>query len=246
MEAVTLDLIRQYVNGNIDEFHTNRLNRLKTLKLADLLKRKNPYLFKAKNINAAGDLVPSLLDAYLSSSEEGSFGGFLEGLAIYVAEIICGGQKSVGTGLDLDMTRDGIRYVIAVKSGPNWGNSDQYASLKANFKNAIRLLKQSKSMLPVQPVLGICYGSFKTVNNGEYLKIGGQSFWDFISGDPRLYIDIIEPIGYEAEAHNALYQEEKARTYNRFIRDFTVTYCDESGQIDWETLVRFNSGNLQQ
>jgi hypothetical protein len=41
-------------------------------------------------------------------------------------------------------------------------------------------------------------------------------------------------------------KEEKARTYNRFIRDFTVTYCDESGQIDWETLVRFNSGNLQQ
>ncbi len=183
MEASTLELVRQYVNDNVDDFHTKRLNRLKALKLADLLKRKNPYLFKAKNINAAGVLVPSLLDAYLSSSEEGSFGGFLEGLAIYVAEIVCGGQKSVGIGLDLDMTRNGIRYVITVKSGPNWGNSDQYASLKANFKNAVRILKQSNSMLPVQPVLGICYGNFKTVNNGEYLKIGGQSFWEFISGD---------------------------------------------------------------
>jgi len=58
-----------------------------------------------------------------------------------------------------------------------------------------------------------------------------------------LYVDIIEPIGFEAEAHNLRYQEEKARTYNRFIRDFTVTFCDAEGQIDWETLVKFNSGN---
>jgi len=97
----------------------------------------------------------------------------------------------------------------------------------------------------VQPVLGICYGKFKTVNNGEYLKIGGQDFWEFISGDPRFFIDVIEPVGYEAEAHNSLYLEEKARTYNRFIRDFTITYCDQSGQIDWEKLVRFNSENIR-
>ena len=135
-------------------------------------------------------------------------------------------------------------FARAVKSGPNWGNSDQYASLRANFKNSVKILKQSKSMLQVQPVLGICYGKFKTVDNGEYLKIGGQSFWDFISGDPRLYIDVIEPIGYEAQAHNARYETEKAQTYNRFIREFSQTFCDAAGQIDWERLVQFNSGNL--
>jgi hypothetical protein len=34
--------------------------------LASVLKRKNPYLFKAKNIELAGDLVKSVVDAFLS------------------------------------------------------------------------------------------------------------------------------------------------------------------------------------
>jgi hypothetical protein len=40
------------------------------------LKRKNPYLFKAKNILTAQDLVKNLLDAYLQSQEETTFKEF--------------------------------------------------------------------------------------------------------------------------------------------------------------------------
>mgnify|MGYP003693760529 CR=1 FL=1 len=59
---------------------TKRLASIKNLKLAKVLSRKNPYLFKAKNLNKAADLVSAILDATLSSSEEGSFGGFMEAL----------------------------------------------------------------------------------------------------------------------------------------------------------------------
>ena len=74
--------VRNYVEANIGNFHSKRLQRLETLKLSEILKRKNPYLFKAKNILTAQDLVKTLLDAHLSSQEETIFGDFLEGLAI--------------------------------------------------------------------------------------------------------------------------------------------------------------------
>jgi hypothetical protein len=40
------------------------------------------------------------------------------------------------------------------------------------------------------------------------------------------------------------YLLEKNKTFNKFVREFTVEFCDASGQIDWAKLVKFNSGNL--
>ena len=65
---------------------TKRLESLAGLKLEKVLARKNPYLFKAKYIESAGDLVKQLLDAHLSSQEETVFGDFLEVLAVYVCQ----------------------------------------------------------------------------------------------------------------------------------------------------------------
>jgi hypothetical protein len=100
-------------------------------------------------------------------------------------------------------------------------------------------------MTHVQAVLGTCYGKSRIVEKGIYRKICGQRFWEFISGDPNLYITIIEPLGYEAKRHNDNYLIERNNTYNRFVRDFTNEYCDEVGRIDWARLVKFNSGNME-
>jgi hypothetical protein len=245
MNSKTRRSIARYVRENIDRFHGDRIDRIKSLKLNDVLRNKNPYLFRAKNLNSASDLITALLDARLSSSEEGTFGGFLEDLAIFVAETTGGGVKSAAHGIDIESVRKNVRYLIAVKSGKNWGNSDQHRRLKENFRIAVKVIKQSRHAGNVQPTLGICYGNFKTVNNGIYLHIGGQSFWHLISGDEQLYIDLIEPLGEEAEKHNELFNIEKAAAYNRLIREFTITYCDKDGSIDWAKLVQFVSGNLR-
>lgn len=244
MDAKTRRLIARYVHNNIDTFHKNRIDKIKSLKLNDVLKNKNPYLFRAKNLTLAADLMTAVLDARLSSSEEGAFGGFLEDLAIYVAEVTGGGVKSAAQGIDIEATRARVRYLIAVKSGKNWGNADQHRKLKDNFKTALKVIHQSRRAGALQPTLGICYGNFKTVNTGEYLHIGGQSFWHLISGDRELYVDLIEPLGLEGEKHNQLFNDEKDATYNRLIREFTVGYCNKSGKIDWPKLVKFVSGNL--
>jgi hypothetical protein len=244
MDEATLQKIRQYVNENIDLFHDTRLVKIKGLRLNEVLKRKNPYLFKAKNINLASELVQSIVEATLYASEEGLFGKFLEGLAIFVSEVTSGGQKSGITGIDLELTRDGVRYLIAIKSGQNWGNASQHSALRVNFANAVKVIKQDRRIKAVQPVLGICYGKFKTIDTGLYLKIGGQSFWHFISGEPGFYVDLIEPVGYRAREHNESFLKERDITLNRLTREFTTLYCDEAGRIDWPKLVAFNSSNL--
>jgi hypothetical protein len=76
MKPLDLDQVCEYANSNIVYFHQRRIAFLEGLTLNRLLK-KNPYLFKAKHITTAGELMESLLEAYLSSSEEKHFGDFL-------------------------------------------------------------------------------------------------------------------------------------------------------------------------
>ena len=76
MKLITQQAIADYVEANIQDFHQRRLENLQKLKLMTVVKRKNPYLFKAKNINTAQDFVRIILDAFLSSQEEGILVGF--------------------------------------------------------------------------------------------------------------------------------------------------------------------------
>lgn len=242
MRKLNLDKVRNYVNENIVVFHKQRIKSLEELNLSKLL-TKNPYLFKAKNVTTAGDLISGLLDAFLSSSEEKLFGDFLEGLAIFVALNTCDGHKSGASGVDLEFLNKGIHYVVSVKSGPNWGNSSQHDKLEMDLKNAVTRIKQSKHGANVQPILGICYGKTKTSYVRGYLKVVGQNFWYLISENKDLYTDIIIPIGYKAKEHNETFLIEKSKVVNRFTNSFINDFCDHSGAIDWVKLVQFNSGN---
>ncbi len=242
MNPLNLDEVREYVNENIVDFHQRRIKSLEDLKLEKLLK-KNPYLFKAKNIATAGELVSGLLDAFLSSSEEKLFGDFLEGLAVLIASKTCDGHKSTASGVDLEFFNKGAHYVVSVKSGTNWGNSSQQRKLEEDLRNAVIRVRQSKHGANVQSVLGICYGKTKTSYVRGYLKVVGQNFWYLISENEALYTDIIEPIGYRARQHNEVFLKEKSRVINRFTKLFIDRFCDDTGAIDWVKLVEFNSGN---
>jgi len=243
MNPLDLDKVCGYVNENVVDFHQHRIKSLEELKLDKLL-TKNPYLFKAKNITTAGELISGLLEAFLSSSEEKLFGDFLENLAVFIAEMTCGGHKSTAPGVDLEFIDNGVHYVISVKSGPSWGNSSQQDKLEQDLKNAVVRVKQSKLGVNVQPVLGICYGKIKTSYLRGYMKVVGQNFWYLISENQNLYTDIIEPIGYRAKEHNETFLVEKSKVTNRLTKQFIDRFCDDSGTIEWVKLVEFNSGNF--
>ena len=156
MAEMDRQVLCDFVNTEIVKFHQARLASLQRLKLDVVLKKKNPYLFKAKNISVASELISAIMDAFLSSSEEEMFGAFLEELAIFVSEKTHSGRKSTATGLDLEFDRDGTRFLVAIKSSTNWGNSSQYAKLEDNFKKAVQVQRQSHRIAHVQPVLGMC------------------------------------------------------------------------------------------
>lgn len=246
MQPLDLDEVREYVGENIGTFHQKRLKTLSTLTLTALLKKKNPYLFRAKNLMVASDLIRDVLEAFLSSSEEKLFGDFLEDLAIFVAIRTINGHKSTAPGVDLEFINDGVHYVVSIKSGPNWGNSSQQRRQEDDLKDAVKRLKQSNHTLNVQPVLGICYGSTKTSYLRGYRKVVGQSFWYLISEDPELYKMIIEPIGFQAKQYNEAFLQGKGGIINLFTQEFIQLFCDANGVVDWLKLVEFNSKNLTQ
>lgn len=245
MKPLDLDEVRQYVNEHIDGFHRRRAQRLSKLTLSDLLK-KNPYLFKAKNVNVASELIEGTMAAFLSSSEEPIFGEFLEGLACFIASKTTRGHESASEGIDLEFVNEGVHYVVSIKSGPNWGNADQHNRLGTNFVAALNRMRVGRPRVQVDAVLGICYGRTRTTRNRKYgyLKLVGQNFWTFISGNRDLYTEIIEPLGYKAREHNELYLAEHARSTNLLTRQFIDSFCTPEGVIDWVRVVQANSGNF--
>ena len=233
--------VKKYVEENIGIFHEKRIDNLGKLKLINILKRKNLYLFKAKNILTAFDLVKSLLDAHLSSQEETIFGDWLEGLAIFINNKVYNGWKSGITGIDLEFDKDDIRYIITIKSGPNWGNSSQIKKMITDFNHARKTLRTSNSKLNIIAVNGCCYGRDNNPDkNGIYYKYCGQKFWEFISGNIYLFTEIIEPLGFKAKEKNDEFMESYSQILNKFTQDFSNQFCD-NGKINWENLVKFNS-----
>jgi hypothetical protein len=246
MKPLNLNEVRQYVEDHIGEFHAKRLERLEKLKLNTVLKRKNPYLFKAKNIVTAQDFVRQVLDAYLSSQEETLFGDFLERLAVFVCERVFDGYKPEfheHTGIDLIFTQGEVVYMVEIKSGPHWGNSSQIKKMRDNFNVARAKLEAQYPNQTIVAVNGCAYGREKRASkrDGEYWKLCGQDFWSFISGDDDLYTKIIEPLGHLAESKNEAFHQGYARLINRFTLVFMQEFCDNDGAIDWDALVRFVS-----
>ena len=226
-------------------FTKKRISSLDNLSLSKVLRRKNPYLFKAKYILTAEELIKGLVDAHISSNEETIFGNWLEGLAIFINNKVFQGRKSGITGIDLEFDSSGKRYIVNIKSGPNWENSSQIAKMITEFKTAKKTLRTSNSGLVVVAVNGCCYGKDNNPDKGDYLKYCGQRFWEFISGNPNLYTEIIEPLCHKAKENNDEFLHSYALMINKFTRDFGNTFCDDDGSINWEKLVIFNSSSIQ-
>jgi len=112
--------------------------------------------------------------------------------------------------------------------------------MKDNFNKAKRILRTSNSGLHIIAVNGCCYGRDNRPDKGNYFKYCGQMFWEFISGNPKLYLEIIEPLGFRARIKNEEFMESYARIINKFTFEFNKNFCAD-GIIDWNKLVKFNS-----
>lgn len=245
MRPLNLAEVRQYIEENIGPgFHDKKIAKLKRLTLDHIVKRKNPYLYKAKNANSANDFVSTVLDATVSSGEETIFGNFLERVAIFICERVYDGTKSSALGIDLEFSVEATKYLVSIKSGPNWGNSGQIEALIKKFGTAKRTLSTSGGLAGTQIVCveACCYGTDNNPEKGTHLKLCGQRFWELISGgNESLYKDIIVPLGYRAKEKNDELTLLYTRKANVFTQAFVEQFCND-GIIDWDRLVQINSG----
>ena len=236
--------LANYITDSVVEpFYRDRFKKLEEIKLSTILKRKNPYLFKAKNLTNANDLVKEVVDAYISSGEETIFGTYLEQLSIYVCEQVYGGSKSTAEGIDMEFDKDGVRYLVSIKSGPNWGNSGQIARMKDNFRKARRILGTNTTRSNVVAANGCCYGKENQPDKGEYIKYCGQDYWEFISGEKELYQQLIVPLERKAKEKDEQFDDAYNRKINQLTKDMLDNFCLNDGSIDWNKLLRFNSGS---
>jgi Type II restriction endonuclease EcoO109I len=245
MTQINLADVVTYIHENIGpQFHAKKIKKIRELTLDDVIKRKNPYLFRAKGSNSAPDFIQSVLDATVSSGEETTFGNFLENVAIFVCERVYCGRKSGIVGLDLEFENRKEKYLVSIKSGPNWGNAGQIKHLINNFNAAKKTLATSGGAvgMTIICVEACCYGVDKVPDKGTHLRLCGQRFWELISGgNESLYRDIIEPLGHLAKERNEEIDQLCSEKLNLFTAAFVDRFCD-AGVINWDRLIKFNSG----
>lgn len=250
MKKINYKKLNEFIASDvIKPFYKIRFERLKLAKLATISVRKNPYLFKAKNIETAGDLAKSILDAFLSSQEETIFGDLMESLAIHVCNRVFGGKKAEEgkyRSVDLIFNRDNKIYIVGIKSGPNWGNSDQVNAMKKNLKVAKKFLRAKLGKKNLISVNGCIYGrdnnSHKVNKDPDlsYYKICGQAFWELISGDDQLYKKIIQPLDKEAKKRDEIFKKLYVEKINEMTKDIVDLFYTKN-KLDWDKIVEYVS-----
>lgn len=249
MKELNYERLNQFIASDvIQPFYNIRLERLKSATLSDIAKRKNPYLFKAKNIETSGELARGILDAFLSSQEETIFGDLMENLAIHVCSEVFDGKKAEEgkyPSVDLIFEREGKVYIVGIKSGPNWGNADQVSTMKRNLGAAKKLLR-SEGITKIVSVNGCMYGrdnSPHKVNKNptlSYYKICGQAFWELISGDNQLYKKIIQPLDKEAKKRDEVFKELYVKKINEMTKGVVDLFYTRDN-LDWEKIIDYVS-----
>lgn len=227
----------------LENFYKSLIAKIDSININDIIKSKNPYLYRAKAMNKAYDIITSILQAFVSSSEETIFGNvFFEPLAIAASN----GKKSLAEGIDIDISDDSakLQYAIAVKSGTSVYNADSKKRQSDNFARARKLASQGRYNFSA--IVGYAYGTKQESDRGSakiYIELAGEEFWTALTGDKDFYKKIITYMGELPERYVDFYNASYDRACNRLVRDFSQEFCNADGSIDWEKLVDYNSGS---
>jgi hypothetical protein len=226
----------------LERFYQARLDGLGKLSLKKVLRKKNPYLYRALGVEKASEIVEQILAAFVSSSDETIFGNlFFEP----IARMASGGRVADGEGVDFTKETESKLTAVAVKSGPNWGNASQHKRQSTNFDSLrSRLYKIQKQF---DPLCGQAYGqqSSEPTENSRFRRRSGQAFWEEITGDPDFYLKLIRLMKDVPARNRAKYRQLWDAAVNRFTAEFIADFCFQSGAIDWEKLTAFVSSTKE-
>jgi hypothetical protein len=235
---LTSKKLERTVQDALNQFYARRLASFEKLNIKAVLKRKNPYLFRAIGINDPRALVEAVLSAYLSSSDEGIFGN-----TVFepVAKDVSGGRKSITDSIDIELQVGSVTRAYAVKSGLAVFNNNSLRRQIDAFEECRRRL----SGRAFEAVVGYGYGNKTAVpkkGKKNFREVSGQAFWEEISGDRELYKKLLILIGRKADEHAAIYGKAFTAATDKLVEQFQNEFATADGRIDWDKLLVFNSG----
>ena len=233
----------QAIAKALDTFYSSLIEKIDRIDVVKIMKRKNPYLYRAKGIANASEICASVLSAFVSSSEETIFGNcFFEPIAIAAS----GGKKALAEGVDIMIHDDATNTIsaIAVKSGTSVFNSDSKKRQEQNFTAASKLAGQAKARF--EAIIGYSYVKKSESSRSKpkiYQELAGKEFWAYLTGDDQFYVKILNFMGTLPEQYVQSYRESYTKAHNRLVLEFSTRFCNSDGSINWEKLVEFKSGD---
>ena len=234
---------RAEIRRIFEQFLVKRTKNLGRLKLSDL--KFNVIALRASStmldFDEPIDLIRYRLAQHVERGASTAMGSALQA----VAKLLAGSGSGVA-GADIEVTRDGRRYFVQVKSGPDTANKDIAQNIGA-------LLNSARARDPEAAcVLGVCYARPDQISpiamkelqqRGVALKVG-REFWEFISGDPDCLSEVLGIAGEAAEHLSrdesfAVAVEAKAQA---LAAEFASAYGDDLNNLTtWERFLSDNS-----
>jgi hypothetical protein len=172
-----LGVTRQQANQIVeafDAFVSSPLEQnLRKLTGRDLA-RRNPMIYTARGVATVDEWVDRVLEDKETSAVEAHIGTFLE----EVARIVSGGIKP-GSGVDLQVEREGVVQLYAIQSAPNTKNAGgRKADLEA-LKRAARPLRAARRVVE----MNVAFLSGRTTtgvirSEPEIAVLSSREFWE--------------------------------------------------------------------
>ena len=220
----------------VDEFEITFtqpiIEKLSKLKMRDIIRRKNPYLYRASGISTCEELVNRAFTEYTSTLGENYFGSFFES----IARVVSGGIKPASGGeIDLDVRKGDRAYLYTIKSGPGGYNSSAEAKARLDFAHAEQRLRQDR--ITTHKKMGYAYGRRKTSFKDGVEKLASKDFWAELSDDKDFYIKFLDVC---AEL-NPLFEADVNSPYQVLLNEAHELLCEDD-VIRWDKVMRLVSG----
>ena len=206
--------------------------KVSKLRMRDIVKRKNPYLYRASGVSTCEEFVNRAFTEDTSTIGENYFGSFFES----VARIVSGGIKPAGGGeIDLEVRRDNAAYLYTIKSGPGGYNSSTEAKARTDLGHAERRLRQDR--VTTHKKMAYAYGRRTTSFKDGIEKLASKDFWYELSADEQFYRKLLEIC---AEL-TPLFEADVNAPYQRLLNEAHELFC-EGDSIRWDKVIRIVSG----
>lgn len=234
---------RDRIRQKFADFLDARARNLERLRLDDL--KFNVVQLRAMatmlDFKTPEDLLRYRLAQHLERGTVTAWGSALQAVAREIS-----GSGSGVAGADIEVTENGRRHFVQVKSGPDTANKDI-------AQNIATLLNSARARDPTAIcVLGVCYGRPEQISQiakgelesrGVGLKVGAE-FWEFISGDPDCLSEVLQLAGEAAEgrvAGEATFADRVENKLQALVTEFEARYGNELDEQTWEKFLADNS-----